>query len=155
VGASPGTLTINGDYTQGAAGVLNIELGGTTQGVNYDLLQVTGTANLGGTLNVSLFGGFTGTAGDLFDVITYGSRTGNFATVNFPAGYAMTATPNVTFYQLLMDALPGAGGAAGLPDPPLNLAASDVRVLQDAFFATVEPAKEPDEEKKSAVLECR
>ncbi|MCC6212511.1 MAG: filamentous hemagglutinin N-terminal domain-containing protein, partial [Burkholderiales bacterium] len=30
VGLSPGTLTVNGNYTQGAGGILNIELGGTT-----------------------------------------------------------------------------------------------------------------------------
>lgn len=160
VGSSPGTLTIAGDLTLGAGSTLNIELGGTTQGVNYDLLQVTGTANLNGTMNVSLFGGFTGTAGDLFDVITFAGRTGDFAAVNFPSGYTMTATPNATFYQLLIDALPASpGGDASTvvsSELPLKLAANDVRILQDRFFVDVQPAKESgDEERKGAVLECR
>lgn len=43
-GASPGTLTIDGDYTQGAAGVLEIEIGGPVTGANHDQLVVTGTA---------------------------------------------------------------------------------------------------------------
>jgi len=157
VGSSPGTLTIAGDLTLGAGSTLNIELGGTTQGVNYDLLQVSGTANLNGTMNVSLFGGFTGAAGDLFDVITFASRTGDFATVNFPSGYSMSATPNAGFYQLLIDALPaGSGGSSFSSELPLKLAANDVRTLQDKFFVDVRPAKEEaDEDRKGAVLECR
>lgn len=157
VGSSPGTLSIAGDLTLGAGSTLNIELGGTTQGVNYDLLQVTGTANLNGTMNVALFGGFTGAAGDLFDVITFASRTGDFATVNFPSGYSMSATPNAGFYQLLINALPaGSGGGAVFSELPLKLAANDVRILQDRFFVDVQPAKEEaDEDRKGAVLECR
>ncbi|MDP1536103.1 MAG: filamentous hemagglutinin N-terminal domain-containing protein, partial [Burkholderiales bacterium] len=136
VGSSPGTLTIAGDLTLGAASTLNIELGGTTQGVNYDLLQVTGAATLDGTLNVSLFGGFTGTNGDLFDFMTYASRTGDFATINFPAGTSMTATPNAGFYQLLLNVSPPPPAAAATPssEMPLKLAANDVRILQDKFF---------------------
>jgi len=158
VGSSPGTMTIAGNLALGAGSTLNVELGGTTQGVNYDLLQVTGTANLNGTMNVSLFGGFTGAAGNVFDVITYGSRTGNFATVNFPAGYTMTATPNAGFYQLLMSAVPGSSGGASSASSelPLKIAVNDLRVLQDKFFANVQPSKdEPDEERKGAVLECK
>ncbi|MBX3663399.1 MAG: filamentous hemagglutinin N-terminal domain-containing protein [Burkholderiales bacterium] len=158
VGSSPGTLTIAGDLTLGAGSTLNIELGGTTQGVNYDLLQVTGTANLNGTLNVSLFGGFTGTNGDLFDFMTYASRTGDFATINFPAGASMTATPNAGFYQLLLNVPPPPPAVATTPsnEMPLKLAANDVRILQDRFFVDVQAAKDSgDEERKGAVLECR
>src|SRR5690606_35821151 len=45
-GTSPGTLAINGNFTQGAAGALDVELAGTTQGVDYDLLEVSGVASL-------------------------------------------------------------------------------------------------------------
>ncbi|MBX3651318.1 MAG: filamentous hemagglutinin N-terminal domain-containing protein [Burkholderiales bacterium] len=161
VGSSPGTMTIAGDLTLGAGSTLNIELGGTTQGVNYDLLQVTGAATLDGTLNVSLFGGFTGADGDLFDFMTYASRTGDFATINFPAGTSMTATPNAGFYQLLLSVPPpppplAAVDAQPSNEMPLKLAANDVRILQDRFFVDVQPAKDSgDEERKGAVLECR
>lgn len=158
VGSSPGTLTIAGDLTLGAGSTLNIELGGTTQGVNYDLLQVTGAATLDGTLNVSLFGGFTGTNGDLFDFMTFASRTGDFATINFPAGTSMTATPNAGFYQLLLNVPPPPPAVAATPsnEMPLKLAANDVRILQDKFFVDVQPAKErEDEDRKGAVLECK
>jgi filamentous hemagglutinin family protein len=164
VGASPGTLVINGNYAQTPTGVLNVELGGLTQGIDYDLLQVTGTAALDGTLNVALFGGFTGAAGNVFDVLTYGSRTGDFATVNFPAGYTMTATPNAAFYQLAINSItappvvppvvpPSSGGDA---DVQILLPASEVKILNDKFLATVDSGKQPEEEeKKGAVLECK
>jgi hypothetical protein len=158
VGASPGTLTIAGNFIQGPGGVLNIELGGTTQGVNYDLLQVTGTANLNGTMNVTLFGGFVPAAGNLFDVITYASRTGDFATVNPPTGASLTATPNASFYQLAILTPPviGGSGSSITSDAPFTLPAVDVKVLNDKFIATVEAAKQPeDEERKGAVLECK
>ena len=51
-GASPGKLTVNGDYTQGAGGTLQVEIDGTTQDTQYDHLAVTGNASLGGTLAI-------------------------------------------------------------------------------------------------------
>src|SRR5262249_53350246 len=57
-GNSPGCMTITGNYTQGAGGTLSIEIAGTTACTQYDQLTVTGTATLGGTLNVSLLSGF-------------------------------------------------------------------------------------------------
>ena len=53
-----GTLSINGDYTQGPAAALSIELGGTIAGNQYDQLLIGGTANLGGTLEINTVGGF-------------------------------------------------------------------------------------------------
>jgi hypothetical protein len=80
--AATGTLSINGNYTQTSGGTLNIRLGGTTAGSQYDQLIVTGVATLDGTLNVSLINGFVPAPGNSFKVLTFGSRTGNFATMN-------------------------------------------------------------------------
>jgi hypothetical protein len=77
-----GILTVTGNYTQTSSGVLNVHLysvGG------YDALQVSGLATLGGTLNVFLGPGYTPSPGDVFAVLTYGSRSGTFATVNLPS----------------------------------------------------------------------
>jgi filamentous hemagglutinin family protein len=98
-GPSPGALAINGNYTQGPAGVLAIELGGTTAGVTYDQLQIAGAANLDGTLNLTTFGGFTPAIGTRFDFMTYASRTGDFARLNFPANTRFQATPGPTVYS--------------------------------------------------------
>jgi hypothetical protein len=76
----PGVLTIAGAYTQTAAGVLDIQLGGTAPGSGYDRLLDTASATLGGTLTVSTVGGFLPNFGDFFDVLTFGIHTGDFAT---------------------------------------------------------------------------
>jgi hypothetical protein len=74
-GLSPGLLAVNGNYIQRAGGTLQIELGGLTAGTQYDRLAITGEATLGGTLNVSLLGGFRPAVGDSFQILTFGSRT--------------------------------------------------------------------------------
>ena len=76
-GSSPGTTVVTGDYTQQAGGALEIEIVGTAPG-QWDVLDVTGTANLDGTLEVVL-DGYSPAAGDSFAVMTYASRSGEFA----------------------------------------------------------------------------
>jgi len=76
-GDAPGTLTIQGNYTQTAAGALDINLAGSA---TYSQLAVSGTAMLAGTLNVALVSGFTPTAGAWFTILTFASRSGNFST---------------------------------------------------------------------------
>ena len=43
-GNSPGTLIIDGDYTQGATGTLVIEIGGTLAGNEHDQVIISGAA---------------------------------------------------------------------------------------------------------------
>ncbi|MCG3126747.1 MAG: hypothetical protein CHACPFDD_01601 [Phycisphaerae bacterium] len=74
-GLGVGTLAIAdniiaGQYTQTAAGTLRIEIAGTTPGTQHDQLVVTGVATLGGTLRVSLVGGFAPAIGDSFTILT-------------------------------------------------------------------------------------
>ncbi len=80
-GTSPGTLTVTGDYTQGAGGTLRSEVEGGAPGTGYDRLAVGGTATLGGTLVVD-GAGFTPSDSDTFDVVTAATRNGQFATTN-------------------------------------------------------------------------
>ena len=78
-GHSPGTITINGSYFQTANGILDMELGGTTPGSGYDQLIVNGTANLNGTLSVIRWDNFVPKDGDVYTLITYYSKSGNFS----------------------------------------------------------------------------
>jgi hypothetical protein len=81
---SSGLLTIdgtNGTYTQTPGGTLNIDIGGTTVGADYDQLNITGQATLAGTLSLNLIDGFTPNIGDTFTIVTYGSHFGNFQTI--------------------------------------------------------------------------
>ena len=84
-GNSPGTITIDGDYTQEASGTLAIEIGGTTPDTEHDQLVVTGAATLGGTLDVTLIDEFSPQVGDTFTIMTYGSVSGDFASASLPA----------------------------------------------------------------------
>jgi hypothetical protein len=57
-GNSPGTMTIDGDFTLDGSGILDIEIGGFTPG-SFDFLNVTGTAFLpGGNINFSFLSGY-------------------------------------------------------------------------------------------------
>ncbi len=65
-GNSPGTLTINNNYTQSSTGSLGIELASPT---SFDKLVVGGVATLNGTLHPSLIGNYVPTAGTLFSKV--------------------------------------------------------------------------------------
>jgi hypothetical protein len=85
-GISPGTLTIDGNYLQDSDGTLLIELGGTTPGTHFDSLQITGGANLDGTLDVSLIDGFVPGPGDSFIILNAAAGiVDTFATEILPA----------------------------------------------------------------------
>jgi len=78
-----GALGIAGNYAQLAAGVFQLELGGLTAGTQFDLLNVTGTTSLSGTLDISLINAFFPNVGDTFTFITSGGLvSGIFGTVN-------------------------------------------------------------------------
>lgn len=83
-GNSPGTTRVIGDYTQ-LAGSYEVEIAGSGAG-EYDVLDITGTATLGGSLDVSFFddgsGLFSASAGDVFDVLVAETIVGEFDTFN-------------------------------------------------------------------------
>lgn len=81
-GSSPGTLTITGNYTQGSGGTMTIELAGPAAG-QFDQVNVSGGVTLDGTLDVSLLS-YTPANGTVFPVLTFASRTGDFAVKNLP-----------------------------------------------------------------------
>jgi T5SS/PEP-CTERM-associated repeat protein len=85
-GVGPASLNL-GSVQYG--GTLDIEIGGTMPGSDYDQLNHVvgaGLAQLGGTLDVSLLNGFMPQAGDMFDILTgAGGISGTFATTMLPA----------------------------------------------------------------------
>jgi fibronectin-binding autotransporter adhesin len=85
-GNGTGSVTITGNYAQAAGGSLLAELGGTTQGSQYDSVAIAGAAHLDGMLDVSLVGGFTPAAGDSFELLrATGGILGAFSNVALPA----------------------------------------------------------------------
>jgi hypothetical protein len=98
-----GAATIAGDYNQTGTGILNMRIGGTTAGTGYDQLNITGSAMLGGTLNVNLINGFSPSSGDVYEILTFASESGNFDTENFPSlsgGLAFHPDLESTFLNL-------------------------------------------------------
>jgi hypothetical protein len=72
-----GTLTIQGNYTQTATGVLLTQIGGPSE---FGQLAVTGTATLGGTLEVSMMKGYVPAVGNSFQILTFAQASGSFVT---------------------------------------------------------------------------
>lgn len=96
-GLSPGVLEVTGDYSQGLLASLAIEIGGLTQGTDYDLLSIGGSAILNGELLVSLYGGFTPDAMDTFTILSGGTVTGTFANALAQVNVAGGGTFDVTY----------------------------------------------------------
>ena len=111
-GASPGILTINGNYVQGPSGVLGIDIGGTTAGTQYDQLIVSGNASLGGTLSASLIGGFVPPPGSTYTFIQAGGVSGTFSTINQPAGALFNPFYGPTTFEFI-----AVGGGSAVPAP--------------------------------------
>jgi len=119
-----GTLTINGNYTQTTTGTLNVNIGGTTAGSQYGQLAVSGTAALGGTVNVALINGFQPALGNTFQPLTFASYTGNFGFYNGivlgnrllldpalnPTNLTLTVQPAVTTTTLAAPPSPSVSG---------------------------------------------
>ena len=68
-------LLIGGDYTQTAAGTLEVEIGGLNAGTDYDVMRVFGNAVLAGVLDIDLINGFDPTAAAFFDILVTGFFT--------------------------------------------------------------------------------
>lgn len=80
-GNSPGTLTVDGDYTQGPGGTLAIEIDSLS---SFDVLDVIGNVMLDGLLDLTVDAGYAAAAqvGDSFTIVEWDSFSGAFATVN-------------------------------------------------------------------------
>jgi fibronectin-binding autotransporter adhesin len=96
-GFSPGTMTINGNLTLSAGGVLDVEIAGASTG-QYDVYTVSGTADLSaGSISLTLLNGYTPQVQDSFTFLT---ATGG---VTLPTGADQTtfkSTGQDVSYQL-------------------------------------------------------
>lgn len=81
-GFSPGRITIDGDYVQEDGGRLIIEVGGLEPG-RFDVLEVTGSATLGGILDLRFIDGFVPRPGDSVEFLQVtGQITGQLSAVS-------------------------------------------------------------------------
>lgn len=141
-GLSAGKLSVDGDYTQTINSRLLIELGGTSNinplAFEYDLLSVTGTADLAGVLEVSLLEDYLPLAGDTFEIFTAASIEGVFTTETLPtlAGldWNVEYTPTSVRLSVQNSPLPGDYNADGRVD------AADYTVWRDGNSPDSSPA---------------
>ena len=75
---TPGMMTIAGNYPQGANGSLAFDIASLTQ---FDQLNVSGHANLNGTLYVDLINGYLPQIGNMFDIMNFSGSSGTFSMV--------------------------------------------------------------------------
>jgi autotransporter-associated beta strand protein len=104
---SSGSITIAGNVTLQSTSHLAIQLGGLAP-ASYDFLNVTGALSLGGSLDVSLLGGFTPQLGNSFNLFDAPAQTGAFSSINLPtlsAGLAWDTTQVSTLGQVTV--IPG------------------------------------------------
>jgi hypothetical protein len=89
-GASPGRLSISGNYTQNANGTLVIDIEGNDNSnplnLQFDFLEIMGNANLSGTLAVDLEG-YTPLQGEQFTIVDANTLSGAFS--NAPNGHRL------------------------------------------------------------------
>jgi hypothetical protein len=67
---TPATATIRGFFAQTINAEFAVDLGGTTQGTEYDWLEVIGMARLSGTVEATFIDNFIPDVGDVFTVLT-------------------------------------------------------------------------------------
>ncbi|MBI1190814.1 MAG: hypothetical protein GC200_09075 [Tepidisphaera sp.] len=126
-GASPGLLAVTGNLQQMQDSALNIQIGGLNRGIaqnGYDALDISGALTFdnaaAGSLNVSLIDGFAPAYGQSFEIITFASRDGLFASLNglqinsalhFEVVYSAT---DITLVVVPAPGVLGVGALAGL-----------------------------------------
>ena len=82
VGHSPGLMIINGNFTQTANGLMNMEVWGPVAGTQYDQLRVNGNAYLNGTLDIE-YGNNYAPGQSSFWHVRYVTYFGKFSSVRF------------------------------------------------------------------------
>ena len=95
-GASPGLMTVNGDLNLGSTSVVDIEVQGNggVQGVDFDCIVVSGTANLDGQLNLIDISGGTLAIESQYAFLEANAINGDFAAISYaPASSAYMFSP--------------------------------------------------------------
>ncbi len=107
-GASPGVLSIDGDYTQSSTGLLHIEIASPT---SYDQLVVSGDVTLSGALSVSFLDGFVPTQGQTFSIFgdQFDAITGAFESVVFPTFNGLTFDVAQSASSISLQVVPSVG----------------------------------------------
>jgi hypothetical protein len=153
-GPSVGVITIDGNFTQGPAGVLEMKIAGSTPGVTQDQLVISGNADLGGTMSITTLAGFTPSPGGTITLMTAGNALGSFDAVTGLAGAGFAYTPIQTVISFDVGILAQTSSttsptAAGLPAATSSVVSSTHDVLAESPLGnelTMSPASVSSED---------
>jgi hypothetical protein len=90
------TFAVNGAFTNDVTGTVKIQIAGVASDHLYGEIVSTGATSLDGTIEAELLGSFIPAIGDVYQVMSYPSRTGTFATVLADPYFATTITGDAT-----------------------------------------------------------
>ncbi len=124
--ALPGPgLTLSGNLTQGAAGRIELTLATRDPSLAHRSLTLTGSATLNGTLQILTDPAFNEPGGSLFDVMTFATRSGDFA-----ATEGLTGNPAFDFNRSFTGTALRLEVNSALPEAPETLAVAMPQVGQ-------------------------
>lgn len=87
----PGPMDIEGNFTQTAGGMMVLDIDSASI---FDTLSITGSANLGGALELDFQDGFVPFDGEIFDLLSFdGGETGAFSSISLEglSGFSYTS----------------------------------------------------------------
>ncbi len=114
----PSTLTVNGDLTLGAAGTFDVQVGVDPVG----RIEVTGSATLGGALEAHALAGFEPGIGVEYQVMSYASMSGSFASIDVAPFYgAAVRADEVVLVGIDPVPIADAGGPYSVPEGAAGL----------------------------------
>lgn len=124
--ALPGLgLTLSGNLTQAASGRIELTVGARDPSLVHRSLAVTGSATLNGTLQILTDPAFNEPGGSLFDVMTFATRSGDFA-----ATEGLTGNPAFDFNRSFTGTALRLEVNSALPEAPETLAVAMPQVGQ-------------------------
>jgi hypothetical protein len=126
-GNSPGVTTVNGNFDLQSGSTFNVELAGTSPGVEYDQLFANGTVTLAGALNLTA--SFTPTNGDLFFILVNDGAdaiSGTFTGLNEGSTFTVGGQDYQITYQANFETTPSFTGGndvalLAVPEPAAAL----------------------------------
>ncbi len=117
-----GALSIGGIYTQGAGGRLAIDVQGEQAGITHDVLGISGSATLDGTLALDFSGLAQPAVGQRFVVLNASSISGRFASIEV-SGLAAPFNVDVMYEGSTIAVVLGgslSGGSSTPTDPAVE-----------------------------------
>ena len=90
-----GRIVIDGNYTQTSNGRIDVDLHGVNAG-QFDVIEITGSASLSGTLAAFPGGGLNYAPGQRFAIMKFAGQTGNFTAFTGMTQGAVTLQPTLS-----------------------------------------------------------